>query len=53
MTFSIILLGVLIILVAFNVGESVYSKLKIEKKWLLILLCVTLIFYFIPNIKIN
>ena len=53
MTFSILLLGVLIILVAFNVGESIYVKLNIKKKWLLIFLIGTLVLYFIPNLKIN
>lgn len=53
MTFSIIILGVLIILVSFNVGESLYKKLKIKKRYLLILLISTLILYFVPNIKIN
>ena len=53
MTFSIIILGVLIILVSFNVGESIYAKLNIKKKWLLLFLIGTLVLYFIPNIKIN
>ena len=53
MTFSILLLGVMIILVAFNVGESIYAKLNIKKKYLLILLIGTLVLYFIPNLKIN
>ena len=53
MTFSIILLGVLIILVSFNVGESIYAKLNIKKRWLLIFLIGTLVLYFIPSPKIN
>lgn len=53
MTFSIILLGVLIILVSFNVGESLFKKLKIQKRVLLLLLTATLVLYFIPNIKIG
>ena len=53
MTFSIILLGVLIILVAFNVGESIYAKLGLKKKWLLVLLICTLVLYFIPSLVIG
>lgn len=53
MTFSILILGVLIILVSFNVGESVYKKLKISKKHLLIILISALILYFIPSPVIN
>ena len=53
MTFSIILLGVLIILVAFNIGESVYKRLRIKKRTLLIFLTSTFVLYFIPNLKIN
>ena len=52
MTFSIILLGVLFILVLFNVGESIYKKLNFKKSTLLILLLVTMVCYFIPGIKI-
>ena len=52
MTFSIILIGVLIILVTFNVGESIYAKLGLKKKWLLILLIGTFALYFIPNLVI-
>lgn len=52
MTFSIILLGVLIILVTFNVGESIYSKLGLKKKWLLILLIGTFILNFVPNLVV-
>lgn len=53
MTFSILILGVLIILVSFNVGESVYKKLKISKKHLLIILISSLVLYFIPSPEIN
>lgn len=53
MTFSIILLGVMIILISFNVGESIYCKLKLKKKHLIMLLILTLVLYFVPNIKIN
>lgn len=53
MTFSLILLGVLIILTIFNVGESVYVKLGLKKRLLLILLVLTLALYFIPGISIN
>ena len=53
MTFSILILGVLIILVSFNVGESVYKKLKISKKHLLIILISALVLYFIPSPEIN
>lgn len=53
MTFAFILLGVLIILTIFNVGESVYKKLNIKKRHLLTLLIITMILYFLPNIKIN
>lgn len=52
MTFSLILLGVLFILVLFNVGESIYKKLSISKKTLIILLLVTLGMYFVPPISI-
>lgn len=52
MTFSIILLGVLIILVTFNVGESIYSKLGLKKKWLLILLIGTFVLNFVPNLVV-
>lgn len=52
MTFSIILLGVLIILVVFNVGESIYKKLGLKKKTLLLLLLATLVFYFVPSITL-
>lgn len=53
MTFALILLGVLFILVCFNVGESVYSKLNIKKRVLLILIGGTIILYFIPNLFIG
>lgn len=49
MTFSLILTGVLFILVCFNVGESIYKKLKIRKSVLVLLLGLTLVAYFIPN----
>lgn len=52
MTFSLIMLGTLIILTAFNVGESLYKKLKIKKKYLMAMLIVTLVLYFVPGIKI-
>jgi len=53
MTFSLILLGVLFILITFNVGESVYKKLKLRKRTLLILIGATIILYFMPNLKIS
>lgn len=53
MTFSIILLGVLFILVIFNVGESIYAKLGLKKRTLLIILLLMLGCYFIPGIKIG
>lgn len=53
MTFSIILLGVLFILVLFNVGESIYKKLNYKKRTILIVLIITLVLYFIPGIKIG
>ena len=52
MTFSLILLGVLFILVIFNVGESVYKKLYLKKRTLLILIGASLVLYFIPNLVI-
>lgn len=53
MTLSVLMLGVLIILVSFNVGESIYAKLKLKKGHLIGLLLLTLVLYFVPNIKIN
>ncbi len=53
MTFSLILLGVLFILVLFNVGESIYKKLNLKKSTLLILLLLLLGCYFIPGINIG
>ncbi len=53
MTFAFILLGVLIIMAIFNVGESVYKKLNIKKRHLVTLLIVTMILYFLPNVIIN
>lgn len=53
MTFSIILLGVLLILVTFNVGESVYKKLKLKKITLMLMLVLTLCLYFVPPITIG
>lgn len=53
MTLSLILLGALIILTIFNVGESIYKKLNIKKRLLIILLLATLVLYFIPGISIN
>lgn len=53
MTFSLILLGVLFILVLFNVGESIYKKLKLKKRTLIIILLVTLACYFVPAIPIG
>ncbi len=53
MTFSIILLGVLLILVTFNVGESVYKKLKLKKITLILMLILTLGLYFIPSITLG
>jgi len=53
LTFSIILLGVLIILVSFNVGESVYRKLGLKKKTLILFLLLTFVLYFVPNLTIN
>lgn len=52
MTFSLILLGVLIISCIFTVGEGVLKELKINKVFCLMLLFLTLILYFLPNIKI-
>lgn len=52
MTFSLILSGVLLILVCFNVGESIYKKLNLRKKYLILFLVLTLILYFVPSIKI-
>ena len=53
MTFALILLGVLFILVCFNVGESVYKKLNLKKRTLLILIGGTFVLYFIPNLVIK
>lgn len=53
MTFSIILLGILIIFVSFNIGESVYRKLGIKKKTLILFLILTLVLYFVPSLTIN
>ena len=53
MTFSLILLGVLFILVLFNVGESIYKKLALKKSVLLVLILTTMALYFIPAIKIG
>ena len=53
MTFSLILLGVLFILVLFNVGESIYKKLRIKKGILLGILLFTIVCYFIPSIYIG
>lgn len=53
MTFSLILLGVLFILILFNVGESIYKKLKLKKTTLLALLLITIICYFIPGVNIG
>lgn len=53
MTFSLILLGVLFILVVFNVGESIYKKLRIKKSILLILLLLSIGLFFVPPIKIG
>lgn len=52
MTFSIILLGVLIILVSFNVGESIFKKIGLKKKTLLLILIISLVLYFIPSINL-
>lgn len=52
-TLSLILLGAITILVAFNVGESIFLKLKIKKSILLIFLGLSIVFYFIPSIKIG
>ena len=52
MTFSLILTGVLLILVCFNVGESIYKKLNIKKTVLVLFLSLTLALYFVPNINI-
>ena len=52
MTFSIILVGVLIILSIFNVGENTVRRLNISKKNLIILLLLTLVLYFVPNVRI-
>lgn len=53
MTFSFILTGVLLILVCFNVGESIYKKLNLRKKFLLLVLIITLILYFVPSTRIH
>lgn len=53
MTFSIILLGVLFILVLFNVGESIYKKLNLKKRTIIFVLLITLVLYFIPGVKIG
>jgi len=53
MTFSLILLGVMLILVAFNVGESIYAKLKIKKRALILLLLATIVLYFVPNFAVG
>lgn len=52
MTFSLILTGVLLILVCFNVGESIYKKLNLKKRVLILFLTLTLILYFVPKITI-
>lgn len=53
MTFSLILTGVLFILICFNVGESIFSKLKLKKRFLVLFLALTLVLYFVPSIQIN
>lgn len=53
MTFSIILIGALIILSIFDVGEGIWQKVQLNKRWFIILLLVNLILYFVPNITIN
>lgn len=53
MNLSLLILCVSFILVLFNVGESVYFRLKL-KKWLLLLVIASLILLrFIPSININ
>lgn len=52
MTFSLMLLGVMLILVTFNVGESVYAKLRLKKGILILLIIATIVLYFIPNISV-
>lgn len=53
MSFSSLLLGVLLILVIFNVGESVTRKLFLKKSFLIIYLAVSFIFSFISPITIG
>ncbi len=53
MTFSLILLGVLLILVSFDIGQSVYKKININKKNIIILIIISIFLYFMPHIKIR
>lgn len=53
MTFSVMFLGLLIILTAFNVGEGIWKKIGFEKKGILTLLILCLVLYFVPNIVIS
>lgn len=52
MTFSLLTLGVLIILSIFNIGESIYSWLKVTKLQRLLILTAITVSYFLPNIKL-
>ena len=53
MTASIIILGVLIILSIFSVGESILKRIKISRQKFMALLLLTLLLYFVPGITIN
>ncbi|MBE7075162.1 MAG: hypothetical protein E7376_04210 [Clostridiales bacterium] len=52
MTFSLILLGVLLIFTLFGVGESLFKNIKINKRFLIIILLLSIALYFIPNVNI-
>jgi hypothetical protein len=53
MTFSLILLGTLLILTIFGVGEKILKKLKINKILIISLLALSIILYFVPPLVIN
>lgn len=53
MDFYVVLCISLIILILFDVGESVFKNANIKKNWVLLFLVLSVILYFLPQISVG
>ena len=53
MDLNLLIIGSLLILTVFGVGESIYKKFKINKLFIIICLTLLLVGQFVPNLKIK